>query len=158
MSGLLEHSSVLVYGRVVEGISIDAGNVKDDGLGSNRFLHGQLTAKDGGKNKQQLATIYGFEFEGHYYDLPKPTILLVHGDPKSPKAAGAAVEPDPELADNVKVWRYDKADFSMRFDVESGPLEAILLEEALDSSAMAAQTSGKRVSGKRVSGKRMSGD
>ena len=62
------------------------------------------------------------------------------------------------LADNVNVWRYDKADFSMRFDVESGPLEEILLGEVLDSSAMAAQTSGKRVSGKRVSGKRMSGD
>ena len=157
MSDLLEHSRVLIYGRVITGITIDASAIKSGKLGSNSFLHSQLTAKAAG-GKQNFATIYGFEFEGHYYDLPKPTILLVHGDPKSPKAAGAAVEPDPELVNDVKVWSYDKADFSMRLDVESGPLEAILLDETLDSSEMAAQTSGKRISGKRVSGKRMSGD
>lgn len=157
MSGLLEHSRVLIYGRVVSGITIEASKIKDDGLGKNKFVHSQLTGRDKDE-KQQLATVYGFEFEGHYYDLPTPTILLVHGDPRSPDDAGAAVKPDPGLVDDIKVWSYDKADFSIRLDIDSGPLEAILLEEALDRSGVAAQTSAKRISGKRVSGKRMSGD
>lgn len=117
MSGLMDHSQVLIYGSVVSGISIDAAKITDGELGSNRFLHGQLTAKKGKTNDQKLATVYGFEFEGHYYDLPKPTILLVHGEPKAPKDAGAAVVPDPKLLDTVQVWSYDKADFSIRFDV-----------------------------------------
>ena len=157
MSGLLEHSRVLIFGRVVTGITIDADKIENDGLGTNSLLYNQLTAK-GKDNKPNFANVYGFEFEGHYYDLPKPAILLVHGEPKAMKDAGLTVVPDPRLVYGVKVWTYDKADFSIRLDVSSGPLEAILLEEALDSSGVAAQTSAKRISGKRVSGKRMSGD
>ena len=156
MSGLLAHSKILIYGRVVSGITIDADKMGDDGPGNN-FLRSQLTTKNKDR-KQQFATVYGFEFEGHYYDLPAPAILLVHGDPVSPKSAGAVVYPDPRLNIDIKVWSYDKNDFSIRLDIESGPLEAILLEQALDSSGVAAQTSAKRISGKRVSGKRMSGD
>ncbi|MCP4470849.1 MAG: hypothetical protein GY815_09210 [Gammaproteobacteria bacterium] len=53
---------------------------------------------------------------------------------------------------DIKVWSYDKADFSVRLDVDSGPLEDILLEKAVNDSGVAAQTSAKRVSGKRMSG------
>lgn len=157
MSGLLEYSRILIYGRVAAGITLDAAPADTDNPDQGEVLVNQdvLQSKPG---VQQLATVYGFEFEGHYYDLPTPTVLLVHGDPQSPKDAGAVVETDPKLMDDIMVWTYDKGDFSIRVDVSSGPLESILLEEALDSSAMAAQTSAKRISGKRVSGKRMSGD
>jgi hypothetical protein len=146
MSGLLEHSKILVYGRVVAGITLDAAAVGDDqtSIYSN-ILRSNVADK-------KLATVFGFEFEGHYYDLPKPVILLVHGEPKSPKNAGATVESDPKLMDDVNVWSYDKADFSVRFDVSSGSLEDILLEKAVSDSGVAAQTSAKRVSGKRMSG------
>jgi hypothetical protein len=157
MKNLMEHSRVLVYGRVIKGVKIEVDELSD-GLGNNKFLHSQFgTTRDAGDKKAKLAVVYGFEFEGHYYDLPVPTILLVHGQGTTPKNAGAVVESDPKLTDDVKVWAYDKADFSMRVDIDSGPLESILLEQALESSELAAQTSGKRVSGKRVSGKRVSG-
>ena len=151
MSGLLDNSKILMYGRVLEGVTLDADALVDAAL---------LKSRAGVK---QLATIYGFEFEGHYYDLPTPAVMLVHGDPQTPAEAGAAVESDPKLMGDINVWTYDKGDYSSRLDVSTGPLEEILLAEALDDSAMAAQTSakrisGKRVSGKRVSGKRMSGD
>ena len=154
MSGLLDNSKILMYGRVLKGVTLDVA--KADTLVDAALLKSRAGVK-------QLATIYGFEFEGHYYDLPTPAVMLVHGNPQTPAKAGAAVESDPKLMDDIKVWTYDKGDYSVRLDVSSGPLEEILLGEALDDSAMAAQTSakrisGKRVSGKRVSGKRMSGD
>lgn len=152
MSGLLEHSRILVYGRVVAGITLDAAAAGDD----QASIYSDVLRSNVADKK--LATVFGFEFEGHYYDLPKPAIFLVHGEPKSPKNAGATVESDPKLMDDINVWSYDKADFSVRLDVSSGPLEEILLEKAVDDSGVAAQTSAKRVSGKRVSGKRMSGD
>lgn len=156
MSGLLEHSRILIYGRAITCITIKAPPAGDDNSDQDEALinPGLLNSKTGPK---QLATVYGFEFEGHYYDLATPAVLLVHGKPKSPKQAGAVVVSDPRLADDIKVWTYDKGDYSVRLDVSSGPLEAILLEDELDNAALAAETSGKRVSGKRVSGKRVSG-
>ena len=157
MSGLLEHSRILIYGRVAAGITLDATTAGDGGSGNDQAsIYSDILRSNVADKK--LATVFGFEFEGHYYDLPKPVILLVHGEAKSPKNAGATVESDPKLMDDINVWSYDKADFSVRLDVSSGPLEDILLEQALDDSGLAAQTSAKRVSGKRVSGKRMSGD
>ncbi len=158
MDSLLGQSRVLVYGRVIQGLKISVSDLDDDGLGYNKLLRNQFGDKKASdESKPKLAAVYGFEFEGHYYDLPAPTILLVHGSGITPQEAGAVVESDPKLAEDIKVWPYDKADFSMRLDGESGPLEAILLDDALASSELAAETSGKRVSGKRVSGKRVSG-
>ncbi len=151
MSGLLEHSKILIYGRVVAGVTLDAPPADDANSDEDDALIDPEILKRAGVDKK-LATVFGFEFEGHYYDLPKPAILLVHGEPKSPQDAGAVVESDPKLMDDIKVWSYDKADFSVRLDVDSGPLEDILLEKAVNDSGVAAQTSAKRVSGKRMSG------
>ena len=81
----------------------------------------------------KIAIVYGFEFEGHYYDLPAPTMFMVHGDPISPEEAGAAVESKPKLACDIKVWVYDKADYSLRLDIESGPIEEILLDATIEN-------------------------
>ena len=157
MDTLMGQSRVLIYGREMKGIKI---SVKDlsDGIGFNKLLRNQFGDKDTSEDaKPRFAAVYGFEFEGHYYDLSAPTVLLVHGEGTTPEEAGAVVESNPKLAGKVKVWSYDKADFSMRLDIDSGPLESILLEQALDEEGLAGEMSGKRVSGKRVSGKRVSG-
>jgi hypothetical protein len=157
MDTLMGQSRVLIYGRVLKGIKISVEDLSD-GMGFNKLLRNQFGDKDTSKKVEPgLAAVYGFEFEGHYYDLSAPTVLLVHGSGATPKAAGAVVESDPKLAGDVTVWSYDKADFSMRLDIDSGPIESILLEQALDDEGLAGEMSGKRVSGKRVSGKRVSG-
>lgn len=84
-----------------------------------------------------FARIYGFSFEGHYYDLPKPVIMLVHG-------AGTPLGPPPpniadsdeaarewEFSGGLSQWNYDKTTVSIRLDIESGTLEQILLEAGL---------------------------
>ena len=87
MSNLMMPSRVLLYGRVMQGISIDvsvfdAGDGGAPGLGYNKFLRNQFVEGEnsGGNGKAVLAMIYGFEFEAHYYDLMAPTIMLVHGE------------------------------------------------------------------------------
>jgi len=90
----------------------------------------------------QFARIYGFSFEGHYYDLPRPVIMLVHG-PGMPVAGGAGSPPAPPILDSDEAariwefsaglfqWNYDKKDMSIRLDLDSGTLEDILLARTL---------------------------
>ena len=133
--------------------------------GANRQLGEQLSAADAG-----IAKIYGFSYEGRYYDLARPTLFLVHGDgeavtqappvpPAVPHPSRAPRDPlltglsgaDFEFADDLRVWSYDKADYSIRMDVETGMFEQLLLEAELDEEAIEAFYSGQRA---RVSGQR----
>jgi hypothetical protein len=149
-------------------------------LGQNALLESQL-------EDACFARIYGFSYEGIYYDLPTPTLFLVHGDgevvtlssrvvavaggggsstdanlaraPRKPSVMGVAAA-DFEFADDVRVWSYDKADFTIRLDVETGMFEDILLGpffEGGGGGVSGARVSGARLSGARVSGARVSG-
>jgi hypothetical protein len=85
----------------------------------------------------RFARIYGFSFEGHYYDLAKPVIMLVHGDGVALGAAPPTIlESDEaariwEFSRNLRQWNYDKLTMSIRLDIESGTIEQILLDAAL---------------------------
>ena len=63
--------------------------------GDNNFLERQLRAEGA-----RLARIYAFSYEGHYYDLPKPALFLVHGPGSDPEA----FRPAPDLP-NARVDR-----------------------------------------------------
>ncbi len=190
---LLSPSNVLLFGRVVTDLSIVAGNFPPPPpppppaaanpthspfvvarAGGNRDVESQLIAA--GAN---FARIYGFSYEGTYYDLPRPTIYLVHGagqpasqvhpggGPGNVNVARSLVQPslggvaaaDFEIADDVMVWSYDKADYTIRMDVETGMFEDVLLDilGGGGPGVSGARVSGARVSGARVSGARVSG-
>ncbi|WP_274628242.1 hypothetical protein [Arvimicrobium flavum] len=109
-----------------------------------------------------FARIYGFSFEGFYYDLPWPVVFLVHGEgypvseartgmfgtvraaraPGDPSQTGLG-QADFQFADDIMVWSYDKADYTIRMDVETGMFEDVLLAAMLggpgDSSGMNAR-------------------
>lgn len=136
-------------------------------LGKNNFLAAQ---REGGI----FARVYGFSFEGIYYDLPRPTLFLVHGpgelvtDPQPNRnAARAPTNPsltglgaaDFQFSDELYVWSYDKSDFTIRMDVETGMFEQVLLDVFFSDGGgvSGARVSGARVSGARVSGARVSG-
>jgi hypothetical protein len=111
--------------------------------GPQGFLDAQLLDPTAG-----FARIYGFSFEGHYYDLPRPVIMLVHG-PGIPVAGGAGSPPAPPILDSDEAarvwefssgllqWNYDKTTVSIRLDLDSGPLQDILLARALGERASA---------------------
>ncbi|MBX2869365.1 MAG: hypothetical protein KTR18_11855 [Acidiferrobacterales bacterium] len=185
---LLSISEVLLYGREMADITFNyrsppktqgAGLECDEpprpgrDVGLNSQFENQLSTESA-EFAPRFARIYGFSFEGGYYDLDVPIIMLVHGDgivaelpaqdgraaraPESPDKSGGAAQ-DHSFADDIRVWSYDKADFSIRLDAMTGPIEDILLECELGSggSVSGGRVSGGRVAGGRVSGGRVSG-
>ncbi|WP_254436309.1 hypothetical protein [Ruegeria arenilitoris] len=169
---LLSFSEVLIFGRVLDDMKYTVTDKR--GQGNNKQLDKQF-AKDG-EDEPRFAKIYGFAYEGTYYDLPEPAIFLVHGKGKSatdgnlpgnlasrapndPSKSGVAAA-DYQMANDVMYWAYDKADQTMRMDVTAGMFEQVLLDIyfGFDSPAISgARVSGARVSGARVSGARVSG-
>ncbi|MEW9805360.1 hypothetical protein ABUE31_05095 [Mesorhizobium sp. ZMM04-5] len=104
-------------------------------MGANKLLEDQF-------EKGRFARIYGFSFEGTYYDLPRPIVFLVHGDgdlvsedlgsfgparSPSPTSLTGLAAADFDFADGLRVWSYDKADYTIRMDVETGMFEDVLL-------------------------------
>ncbi|MFW8635151.1 hypothetical protein [Cribrihabitans pelagius] len=136
-------------------------------LGRNRLLEDQI----GGN--AVLARIYGFSYEGSYYELPEPTVFMVHGkgekafaasgpnarSPLNPSESGVA-SAEYQVADGIRVWDYDKADYTIRMDVMTGMLEQVLLDVYFGGPGPAisgAKVSGAKVSGAKVSGAKVSG-
>jgi hypothetical protein len=142
-------------------------------VGDNNFLQHQLDVdRQDVARRPNLARIYAFSYEGHYYDLAKPAIFLVHGPGSDPEAWRPATSlPDARVdrapsdadrsgiartstsfAEDMRVWSYDKGDFSIRLDSESGTLEQILLQAELRPDKQQSYYSGQNafVSGQNV--------
>ncbi len=151
---LLSPSGIKLYGRVVTDLTVNHATA---GLGDNNFLRKQLMTAAGG-NKATLARIYAFSFEGHHYDLPKPAIFLVHGVGAAINYPAAGRTSDVESSgvaakewefsfSDLVMWEYDKGDFSIRLDVETGPFEQILLEAVLRGGSTLSSGADLRSSG-----------
>ena len=173
---LLGISSVYLFGRQLEDIELVTKYDSEFGgpkLGANNYLRAQLMAEDA-----RLARIFAFSFEGAFFELAKPAIFLVHGvgmrpDEPAPKDKEGKVEygrlsrspgssavsglarQTGAFAKDLKVWIYDKGDFSMRLDAETGTLEHILLAAELDEEAWS--SGGRSGSGRSGSGRSGSG-
>jgi hypothetical protein len=145
------------------------------GRGQNSQLDSQLD------DDARFARIYGFSYEGTYYELPNPTLFLVHGKGESATGTDATNENRPgnlasrapndpslggvgaadfQIADDIRVWAYDKADYTIRMDVDTGMFEQVLLDIFFgggDAMISGAKVSGAKVSGAKVSGAKVSG-
>lgn len=135
---LLSPSSVKLYGRVVKGLTISLEDARDE-LGNNKFLRSQL---DPGLNEEfepVLARIYGYSYLGQYQPLNAASLFLVHGEGElaasSVDASGVAAK-SWEFSSDIRVWEYDRADFSLRLDVDSGSLERILLSKQAEGTEL----------------------
>lgn len=179
---LLSASEVLLFGRELEDLNLKRPHPGvEKGRGYNKFLARQLTYED--FNDARLARIYGFSFEGAFQELPAPAIFLVHGEgtsatqwmesngdgeiiaanapgrlasraPNEPDLSGTA-SADFQIADDIRVWPYDKSDYSIRLDVTTGQLDQILLDIFFEVEMP--MLSGGRVAGGRVAGGRVAG-
>jgi hypothetical protein len=88
--------------------------------------------------------------------VPPPEPARAPGEPSLTGVAAA----DFQFVDGIMAWSYDKADHTIRMDVEAGEFEDVLLNMFFDGGGPAvsgARVSGARVSGARVSGARVSG-
>lgn len=141
---LLSASAVYLFGRLVSDLKILTEGDPDDKLrpprkGANTFLQNQLRHREAG-----FARIFYFSFEGALFELARPALFLVHGggtfadSPDDPNFEGLARSAGNvtrtglgwqygSFASDMKVWVYDKGDFSMRLDADTGTLEQVLL-------------------------------
>jgi len=122
-----------------------------------------------------LARIYAFSFEGAIYSLPKPTIFLVHTSGVPIDLASVASKTRSSLDDSGVIarewefsaekndlcyWEYEKNDYTLRLDIETGPWDRILLEATLRAGADMADRSGASLgvrSGASLAGASLSG-
>jgi hypothetical protein len=172
---LIRHTSIKLFGRVIQDLKysyVDPSTLM--AASKNNFLANQMVDNTG-KNATaaQFARIYAFSYQGHLYTLPKPAVFLVHGDGQplytTGDGAGAkgsythatrttldesgVIAREWEFASQVKggeelyYWEYEKGDFSVRLDIDSGPFDQILLAASVSTST--ALTSGEdlRLSG-----------
>jgi hypothetical protein len=173
---LLNFSSIMLFGRQLAELEI---NILDPSTnpnpnipgkrGDNLFLQKQLLAADA-----QFARIYGFSYEGGYSDLHRPAIFLVHGvgipveelpskvkparrysrAPDTPDKTGMGSY-EGGFAQDIRVWSYDRADFTLRLDIESGSFGEMLLSYETDDDW--AHYSGAVVTGGKVGGGKVGG-
>jgi hypothetical protein len=148
---LLSPSAIRLFGRVFDDLVLNPGGLALPApVGANNFLGQQLRDPNA-----RLARIYAISYEGTFYNLPRPTIFLVHGTGTivtgaGTSAPGATTQPlvdesgmvarDFTFESDVVYWEYDKEDVSLRLDVVPGRLEEILLDAALSATSKYAIT------------------
>ena len=123
-------STVRLFGRKIDGVTLDSIKLKASLSGGNKQLLDQLTPDI------VLARIYAFSFEGQFHTLPKPMLFLVHGD-------GVDAQTDTGLANislvtfdtGIMCWKYDKDDVTLRADVVIGTLDDILIDATLSPTS-----------------------
>jgi hypothetical protein len=167
---LLNQSKIWLFGRTLADITINrkayalpsneqGGNAQDQppSMSSNNFLLNQLAvARD-----PKFARVFAFSYEGAFFDLQRPAIFLVHGDGIDADTPNEAFDPNLALlnrappnvgrtglgtqsgafAGSVKAWAYDRADFTIRLDADTGTFDTLLLSAELgvwDASSRAA--------------------
>ena len=150
---LMNASTILLFGRLVQDVQIVAATDAKDPKpvprhSANSLLQNEV-AQATGQPKRGLARIYAFSYEGHYYDLSKPALFVVHGpgdSPVTPAAEHTGLAASVlEFAPDVRVWAYDKSDLSIRLDIETGTFDQILLEGELRADRARPGASGYNV-------------
>ncbi|WP_299402098.1 pentapeptide repeat-containing protein [uncultured Roseobacter sp.] len=109
------------------------------------------------KEGKQFARIYGFTYDGAYYEIPTPVLFTVKDDGVDADTV-AVPGPNPKNAKffaSLKAWTVKQTEETVRLDVDQGKFEDVLL--GMVGGDGAAGVSGARVSGARVSGARVSG-
>lgn len=175
---LLSGSAILLFGRELFDITIKHDDY--DGIprvkrrGKNKLM--DRTLLDG--KDSRFARMYAFSYDGRLYDLDPPVIFLVHGEGDDPENERPYSGADPSrlvaegrsmfekvgvampsgiFARDIRVWSYDKSDFSIRMEVVSGMLDHILLEAELGQYDDHAYLGGGKVGGGKVGGGKVGG-
>lgn len=128
---------------------------------SEVLLYGEKVSDMSFKDKKgdpvrHFVRVFGFGFEGGYYTLDAPVIMLLLGAGSEPSES-TPKDFRNSLSADTREWKADKSDRTARLDEMTGTVEDILLEVELGGNGSVGRVSGGRVSGGRVSGGRVSG-
>lgn len=115
--GVFNASQVRLYGLYNEGgVFIRGGRIT--------FQESQKESGHQG-NFRSIGVIYGYAYEGHCYDLPKPAIMLLPVTPETEM-------PNDDCGYNEKpeyrVWVVDKLEDCTLLEVSNGNVEQLVLD------------------------------
>ena len=112
-----------------------------------------LGAIDIGPPQQQRAlsagVIFGYSYEGHCYDLPKPKIMLIPAPPMTVPTddCGYDKKKDPLYNVEYKVWIVDKLAQCVELEVNQGFVEQLVLEANLPGKRSPTMYAGRMLLG-----------
>ena len=78
----------------------------------------------------KLANIYAYEYQGNVYVLSRPCVYLVKGDGSEIVGEGNRLQTKLNTTSMLQ-WSLDRAEKTLRVQLESGPIEEILLDSML---------------------------
>lgn len=105
------------------------------------FLQGFLT------RFMSLAIVFGYAFEGHCYDMPKPKIMLLPDRPRPIPTDDCGY--DAKKDNKYKLWITDKLDECVEIDVSQGFIEQLVLEANLPGKRSPTMYGGRMMMGHR---------
>ena len=151
---LVSDSTIYLFGRPIDDLQLardpEIYNTGPDApplarRSPNHCVVDQLLSKDA-----RIARIYAFSFQNEFFELARPALFVVNGDGDDPlrdeKDPGGVWErrqygyplgltglsqSGGGLATELRVWAYDRDDFSVRLDIMTGPFGRILLDYEL---------------------------
>jgi hypothetical protein len=100
---------------------------------TDQFVGVMSIGGDPGK-EMTIGIIYGYAYEGHCYDLPKPKIMLIRGFPQDVLPGDCDYDQkggSPNGGTAYKVWIVDKLDPCIDIDVSQGYVEELVLDANL---------------------------
>jgi hypothetical protein len=80
-----------------------------------------------GNKDQSLALVFGYAYQGHCYDLPEPTAMIVPSKTQEP-AKGCCYD-DGNLG--YMMWHVEKHEMTVQFQVTNDTFEQVLLRRNL---------------------------
>jgi hypothetical protein len=100
------------------------------------------------KQRMTSGIIFGYAYEGHSYDLPKPKIMMI------PAAPEEIFPPDdsgyyPKAGAGYAVWIVDKLNQCVEIEVNQGFIEQVVLEANLPGKRAPTMYAGKMMMGHR---------
>lgn len=127
---LLAGTACRLFGRLFQGLTLNKDSI---GRGDRVDLRRDPT----------LARIYGFSWQGNYFKLGVPTVMLVYGPGTAVPAdlGGATIGTvgvefkDEFFSGEVLMWTSYETEFAVRIDITSGWLSEVLIApEASDAT------------------------
>ncbi|MBA5776704.1 hypothetical protein H2509_06135 [Stappia sp. F7233] len=106
----------------IPGISLI--NISNTSLGSIVAL---LCLNSSPDDELEAGVIFGYSYEGHCYDLPKPKVMLIPAQGVDIPADDCGYHNKPDY----KVWVVDKLDQCIEIEVNQGFIEQVVLEANL---------------------------
>ncbi|MDX8480179.1 hypothetical protein RFN28_17155 [Mesorhizobium sp. VK24D] len=111
-----------------------------------------ISAIDIAPNKKKTAKkfssgiIFGYAYEGHTYDLPKPKIMLIPAPPQPIPSDDSGYD---LKKDYYRVWIVDKLDQCVEFEMNQGFVEQLVLEANLPGKRSPTMYAAKQALGHR---------